>query len=250
MNPYIAGAGGAAGPVSFCTGAATCSSPPTQCDRICEDFEGSSDCGDGSHSVCRNTWTVVTYYGGTVDFDTPSGTYCSGTTNTKALKLYTVNASDKAFIASGDFGISPYIPAYIQFNFKYSVLGTGDRAILWMGCTDGGCGTRRGRVEATEIGGNVKLQMLYDKTSPEDTTLTGSTNLSADTWYQVRIKYLMDGNVEFWLDGVSQGSASDANTSLGIKVHAFGTIYATAGAMYTWIDNITFDDDTMASSCP
>jgi hypothetical protein len=60
----------------------------------------------------------------------------------------------------------------------------------------------------------------------------------------------MDGNVEFWLDGVSQGSASDANTSLGIKVHAFGTIYATAGAMYTWIDNITFDDDTMASSCP
>lgn len=214
----VVGQGVAAGTTAYCTGAATCTATnPDQCDILCEDFEGTSECDADSSpdmdAVCRNQYAVVIGASSAMDFtSTATGTYpCASTTNTNVLKITQVTTDGN--YALFDAGAGKPIN-YTQFYLKINSdsMASGNAATVFMACTTANCSTYAWKVVVRESAADTKyLDMTYYN-GTAFTTKAGVTELGT-TWHRIQVMHdYTNSKVRHWVDGTPQ---QDEATDVG-----------------------------------
>lgn len=252
----IGGGGTSASPpltAAYCTGGKTCTATnPGQCDILCEDFEGSTDCDSDNSpdkgAYCRNSWVVAADAGGssTVFNYTPTGSYCSGTTNLRVFRG--VYDGSNAIAATFDTGGAEPI-TYTQFYFKFESEGivNANYTTFLNGCVDASCSSPVWRIGLYDNAGSRVLRLIYYNGTTY-TSINGSNALTENTWYRIRVKHdYTNTAVEFWLNDDSQGSGSDVGDR-STRYIAIRTP-SSAGSLTFQIDNIATDNDTGQGDC-
>lgn len=236
------GAAGSA-PASFSCDAAT------DADLICEDFGGSTTCATGEAATCRTAWSGVsdeTY--GTVVTNAPASiTGCTDETGYGIQMTY--NGSGTTIHLHKDLG-SSYWNVYVSFmvyieseslsnsqqnDMVWTTSDTQDKMCLFS-LIQNSSGELRFTLRDTENGDNV--------------TLTSSP-VTTGTWYHVQIKYNRDGEnqLQFWLDGSSQGAAA-ITTSAAVKRLLIGATGGTVDAAMNYtVTSIKWNSDALPDSC-
>jgi hypothetical protein len=237
---------------SSCTGT-------SDADVFCEDLEGSSACGDGSHSVCQCTFDAVTTAGtNSVDFD-DSPTAGSGCTETDSYTLLTAetdNSNTNAYVTK-------------TFTGKTTLYVVGTLLVVTEDLSDGAYNDIFA-LKDSSTNSAVYLELGHDATdiflkagyyngSGHDSASTG--NLSGATHYPFRITWVSGSSCKVEIDLNNDGDYADANevlvndsSSIGSRTVDrvyIGTYYSGSTAHDCTIEwnNIKFDDDTMPSQC-
>jgi hypothetical protein len=250
----------AGGTTAFCTGAASCTaSTPGQCDLLCEDFEGSTDCdgaGAGTDSNCRNGFTTSIQSGDAIDFtSTATGTYpCATTTNTNVAKI----TADGAYSRTEFFWDSTATQAisYVQFWFRINSESTATTKYfeVYSGTVSAppDSGVMSNYLRVLNTSGTLNLTWTYWNGAGEETQT--SSAISTATWYKVALKYdQTNGVMEWWLNGTSQGSDTHSQgSSRNPRYFVFGqdNYGGDTRAFEIEYDNITIDNDTAPGTCP
>lgn len=254
MSSVICGGGVAAAPAStaYCTAAATCTATnPGQCDVLCEDFEGSTDCGGaGDDTYCRNAYTVSVGTDCTVNFAaTASGTYpCASTTNTRVLNMVSsgTNVSSVIFNAGAGKAIN-----YTQFYFRVNSenLSSGQNTILAQGCTNSSCSAYAWKLSFRDGGLNrYYLDLTYYNGTAFSTISTAQGTVTTTTWYRVNVKHdYTNTAVNLSVNGSAVGEdASDVGNRQPQYFALWGGSQNTTDVEY---DNWAVDDDTIQGAC-
>jgi len=258
MNPYILGGGvsAAAGPTDYCTGPAACTETnPDQCSLLCEDVEGTTDCGNVStDEKCRSTWTESITSGDSITwgYSTSLPTYCTGTTNTNGVVRFVISAASHDTYIYKDLGASAG-DTHLQFYFNLEDgLGSNEAAEILLAAYSSDRNNLVWRIHLKNTSGNNRLELNYINSSAGWSALSTGT-LSLNTFYRVNVSInRTTGAVAFKVNGedVSGSPASD------------GYQGASNPARYVWfetrnnesaitfqLDNIAFDADTDPSAC-
>lgn len=243
---------GGAGSATYCTGAATCTATnPGECDLLCEDFEGASDCGDdaANDQNCRNTGFVVTLgTDDTIDFTTAhSGTLGCTDKGSNAVQV-AITAGSHATYAYKDLGATKAV-TYTQFYVNVVSEGIGDSMVtaLVKGDQATNGGTSLWYLNLYQTGGSLYLRLTYYNAAPF-ATITSSSPISAGTWYRINIyTNTTTGDVSFSIDGSSQGTATDLGNRPWRYLH-IGDVASDAATTFQ-VDNIAVDDDTIQGDC-
>ena len=240
-----------AGTTAYCTGAATCTATnPGECDQLCEDGEGSSDCGDDAagNTNCRNTWDFSEAGTSTIDFTyTAGGTYpCASTTNTNVIRVVSDGTNwPTAQVDTVDTGSTNYTQFY--FYLEAEGLSNTNSISFVKACVTSGCSTIAWWVGIYDDAGTIKPFMYYYNGSTFS-QMIGTSTVSLNAWYRMRVKYdYATTSAEFWLGDTSQGSVS---SSVGDRAGRYFIIGTSASKTVTYqIDNISYDDDTTPGAC-
>ncbi len=234
------GGGGAA---SCCTGAA-------DPDLLCEDCDYADS----------NSWVKVET-GGTISFTAShSGTFACTDKGSYAIESTYDGEGD--LYAYYDMGAQKNV-IYTHFYFNWKTRPAGfDNAdmvcIMAAGAQNNGYSYTSWRLYARE--GNTEstqVRLYYDGFNQlgEDQTI------AMDTWYEVSIIYISDGEVgddddtiSWYLDGVEVATLTNANLSLAgrprfITIGNSSEPDPSTGVSFQ-VDNIEVDDDAMAAACP
>ncbi len=242
------------GAVAYCTGAATCTATtPGQCDILCEDFEGSADCGDdtANDQTCRNEWdtTEDTGNGNVVIFDaTPTNALCTdeGSYAAQITKGYTTSSQ-----CGYKLVITEKANLWVQFYMNVTTQPATTGTVMIFQLLDGS-----NRAVGLQLGGAdydwVRLS-YHDGSS----TVTGTTyTIAPNTWYRVQIIWNAatgggnNGTVALYVDGNEETNITTNNSTYVPDSVNFGNIGAGDTDIFTvQFDNIAVDDDTIQGAC-
>lgn len=187
----------------------------------CEDFDGATACGDGSHTNCQNTYDAPS---GTVDFNAAStyGNAASLYESTANLQLYTNKFTETN-------------PIYFLIYFKLQTVTSNSSDIIRLMSGDDVY-----RLEAY-VGNGGKYGIFVPGGSYGETA-TGK--VSANTWYWFRGYYNKDngsnaiGGISLWTGSAWEDYTTDSGTqkAAGINWYRF---YGPDGAENTsYVDMI------------
>jgi hypothetical protein len=241
-----------AGATGYCTGAATCTETnPGQCDLLCEDFEGSTSCGSGLDSNCRNGWTAAVGANATLDSTvTHSGTLACTDKGTNSAQFSATNDSTSVYM-SYDFGVDKpitYAQAYV--NLVSGVLSD-TMVVTVMGWYDSTPDLAHTLIIAN-VGGTLRLQVRYfDQDILNYSVATGSTTaLSRGTWYRLRLNInTTAGTLKAYVNDTEEISLTDIATAAHIpRTLRIGSFYTYATHVFQ-VDNVAVDDDTTQGAC-
>lgn len=230
--------GGGAGAAAFCTGATTCTATyPGNCELLCEDFEGSTQCDDSpaTASTCRTArectqgtnQTIATNasHSGTLSC-TDKGNYvfqCTSAAASNSCNMGYDSGEDKAVM---------YLDVYV--NVKSVTLASGsNQGIAYIG-------------SGAFLDGTVELYLAnssetysFFMTCDTCAAKVQSSAISLDTWYRVTIMANDTTNTaQFWLNGVSVGSRTDYDSTKKPRCATIGwsllTSRAATAAVVQW----------------
>jgi hypothetical protein len=238
---------------AYCTGAATCTATtPGQCDLLCEDFEGSTDCdgaGDGEDAVCRNGWATTIGSGDSIDFTTAhSGTFGCTDKGSNAVQVV-ITASSHATHASFNAG-GTKAATYTQFyiNVTSESLTSTQSTYLVSADVASNMSQVAWRFVLYDDYGTYYFKLTYYNTTPGFSTIQSTDAISLDTWYRVQVYHNSgDSTISWWIDGVAQ--TGDTNFGARNPQYWFIGDNASDNATTFQVDNIAVDDDTTQGAC-
>lgn len=242
--------GGGAGATAYCTAQTTCTATtPGQCDVLCEDLAGATECLAGEASTCRGAWAAVVETGGTVVFNAShSGTLACTDKGSYAIQVdKTGNAAVNA-----RFNYTAKDTVYAQFymNVVAEGLSDGQNDYLAQIVTDSG--SNRLAVIIGQTAGQVYLKASYYTGSGG---VHGSAyNISTGTWYRIQLRYTKstdsNGVIEFHVDGNEVTNVTDNGATDQVTRFYVGAYNSGGAVTYTTqYDNIAVDDDTGQGAC-
>lgn len=245
----------AGGTTAYCTGAATCTATnPGNCDLLCEDYEGSSDCSSlEGDNVCRNTYSGSLGTSATIDFtSTASGTYpCSQTSNTNVLKITHSSTATNTYIYK-DYGSDKpitYLQVYVRFNSLS--IASGAYSNIVSGCASSNCSVALWSLSVQNTAKIYKFVWgAYNSTFAWQ-TITGPT-ITANVWYRVQIKVdKTNGKLQLIVDGTSYADldityASRDNRYLLVGLSTYSDTVASTEVEY---DNIAVSTSGAQGAC-
>lgn len=237
---------------AYCTGAATCTATtPGQCDLLCEDFEGSTDCdgaGAGTDAVCRNAYTL-TDTDSLIDFTTAhSGTFGCNDKGSNAVKV-SFTAIDEIAYATFDMG-GTKAATYTQFyvNFISESLANTRITTAVNANVAANMSQTAWKISMLDAAGTLYLRLTYYNTTPSFVDISSTNSISLDTWYRVQVYHNSgDSTISWWVDGVAQTGASDFGTR-DPRYWNIGDNDADAATVFQ-VDNLAVDDDTTQGAC-
>jgi len=197
--------GTTAGNATKVMGVAAAASPcqganPSDCTKR-ETFNGSTACGDGSHSTCDNTWVSIVswcdFNGGTLDGSTAMT--CGGATNIVRLPAFTAAGT---YYAAVKFSASARVSTIIAFT------DSSDNDLCM--ATWGGGDT--GKIGAKQAGG---------------TTAYSTGTYSSSTLYYIKIK------------GVKVATSGDAKCTVWISTNGTSWTQIAESTDGTWTADIS-----------
>ncbi len=238
-----------AGTAAYCTAAATCNTPPAQCDLLCEDFDNATSCYAAYDANCWQTYGSLTLNAGdTIDFTTAAnGTYiCTGTTSTNVFQLVTAGGVN-SYVRWAYSGV--IAGGWIQLYFNVTAEALDDNDYLYFMTIIDDVADETIYMGLIQTASVLHTRLRYVNTTPAGVNLDGAANLSTGTWYRVVISWTAAGAIAYSLDGVSQGSVADWLTTREPKYFHFGEKGASAHGYTIQFDNIAVDDDTIPSAC-
>jgi len=255
----VLSAGGAAGKVAYCTGTNTCTATtPEACDVLCEDFEGASNCdSDDSPDLdgnCRNSYVAVIGSGDSIDTTTIDDGPCAGTINTNVLQI-AVSAASRITSLEKDLGEQKTtIRAQFWVKLVSESLGNGNNIDIFTACSASGCGTYGFTLGVLDTAGVLNFKYYYWGGAANE--VITSSNITTGVWYRIQLYYTHTGNIEFLLDGASQGTDthSGGSASRNPRYIYIGQEFSSSGtrAFTAQYDNFAVDDDLTGTqgSCP
>ncbi len=238
----------------YATPSGLCSSctPGDPADVLCEDFEGSSDCGNdsGAKANCQCSWSATEDGTGSLNFASTrnqSTNPCAnkGTYNVDLNVSGTYNNWDNDYDISKSFTAktSLYTQAYIYIESEG--LSDNQNAVLFT-FTDSGSAHEAFVVVLRQVSGALYLATYANDTGTGPNV--GGTAISTGTWYRVGMEYVSNtsNGGKIYIAGVE-----DVGCRINTPDMAVANIYALAGGgTYRWqFDNIQVDDDTMPEAC-
>jgi hypothetical protein len=247
----VAGSVPVVGATGYCTGAATCTETnPGQCDLLCEDFEGSTSCGSGLDSNCRNGWTATVGANATLDSTvTHSGTLACTDKGTNSAQFSATNDSTTVYMQK-DFGSEKTL-TYAQCYFNLvSGVGSNTNEVTVMGWFDS-IDTIAHWVSIINTSGTLNVQLNYfDQDILDFSHVLGTTPLSTNTWYRLRLQInTTAGTAVVLLNDTTEVSRTDIATATGIpQIFKIGSFW-TYALHVLQIDNVAVDDDTGQGAC-
>lgn len=249
-------AGKVAAASGYCTAGATCTaSTPGQCDVICEDFEGSTDCDDGATEslYCRNAYTVTIAAGDAVTWATPTNGLC--TDEGSYAVDFDVNGGSRTTIMAYDTGADKAI-VHVQFYLYVvdeNLADKGTMSVMY-GQTSAPA-TAWGIMVKQATGGDKVLRLAYWQNTGAMAYVDGTTPLTvgSNTWYRVQLVYdTTGGTATVTLNGTSEISVADVQTSSPrqTQIIKLGSLSSWgSAAAHFQLDNIAIDDDTAQGAC-
>jgi len=249
---------GAPASTAWCTASATCSTPPAQCDILCEDFDGAVDCRDGydPHN-CWRTFNGVTVDGtGTLDFSTTaSGTYpCSGTTSTYVVQTYVADSEESACFRwdAASAMTTGFLQYYLYLGADLTVANNSEWFTFMS--VAGSAQDDSFKLLIYNDNGTLKFGVRYIRDAGS-LTVFGSVTATLNAWYRVNANWASATNsLIIKINGTTIHTLSDWGTDSAHDPYYFyfGPCgYESSGTVDGTIqfDNMTIDDDTEPSAC-
>lgn len=226
-------------------------------DITCEDFEGSTACGDGVHSVCRNTYTVTTNgANNTVDFDaSPSGSMpCTDVgSNVMVIDVDTTGAGNHAYVyynrgSTGTF----YVEFWIYITDEG--LGNGNEEVIVVLTTGINPDSNQSVTIKLKQKADTTLRFLGGRYTGAMTDDEGGTVITTAAWYGIRFKFInntADTGWQWWVNYADATWTDEGAGTTGDRAPQY-LHFQTKDAQYTMnleFANIKMDDDTMPGDC-
>lgn len=236
------------------SGTGLCSSctPGDPSDVFCEDFEGSTDCGNDSGNAqnCQCEWAVTADGTGSVSF-TSTRNQTSNPCANKGTYNVDLNVSGTYGSWANDYEIhrtftaktTVYLQAYIYIESEG--IGNNETVPLFA-LYSSGDSTDAMDIVLRQVSGSLYLATYANNqgTGPG----VGGTALSTGTWYRLGIEYVANtvNGGKIYINGVE-----DTNCRINTPNTSVASLYILAAAgKYRWqLDNFQIDDDTMPEAC-
>ena len=253
----LGGAGAGVAGVSYCTGAATCTATtPGECDKLCEDHEGSSNCDADNTpdrgAYCRNGWALTDAYS-SLTYAAHSGTF--GCTDKGS---YAATATVAATYKGGVTVLSVQSDsdtAYGQFYFNVvSHTSSNADTIVYFGLSSG-AGTSGDRMGCYVRSDGTNLALYCGYTNNSRTYVEEGSNpaINTNTWYRLRLRWVRNsaGGAVAKLndDTIMTASGSTYNSANGNISWSSGASGATSLRFVVQVDNIVRDSNAEPGTC-
>lgn len=250
MNVTTCGGGVPAAATAYCTAATTCTAThPGACDQLCEDFEGATSCYAAYDSVCRSTAaSLAVGSGDSIDFTTAhSGTLSCNDKGSNAAQTTITGGSHSTSFRFNGAADQTHVYGQFYVNIVSITLASGgDQTIFELSNSSG---TQVALVSIHNASGVYTIRVA----STGMTSITGTTSISAGTWYRIGFEADEDADTfKLYLDGAQEGSTAtnftNANT---IRRYYFGSANGSksATAMVIQYDNISMSTTALPGTC-
>ena len=244
----IGGYTATSGASSYCTGDGTCTATyPGNCNLLCEDFEGSTQCYSGYDSVCRRASSSKYINGtGAIDYTTThSGSFsCTdkGSNAFRASHSSSASWAEECTPISGSEQSVVYGQMYVYLETM--TLSANSRQSIFM------VGNTSSNTSYTINVINLSGKLYFEFESSGMTTIT-SSEVTTGKWY--RIQWVADNtNDTFtaYLNGNSQGTSTNFTTSNLQRFLCLGSNdYRNATKFSVQYDNIALSSSALPGSC-
>jgi len=250
MNPAMLGSGGGATQKPYCLSSTTCTTgTPGNCDLICEDFEGSTECKSGYDSACRLAWDVSAGSGQSIDFTTVhNGSFACTDKGTNAGML-TATSSGASCAIWKDLNDQNIMYGEFYFNINSITLASGSSQDIFTIAT-GAVSDDTATIQVYNKSGTLRLYLLCDACAHG---AFGSTALSTGTWYRVQWEAdTTNDHFTVYLNGSKEAEITDyTSTKLPSGFYVGWTSYGTrqATAAVIQYDNISVSSVGLPGGC-
>lgn len=245
----IGGYTATSGASSYCTGDGTCTATyPGNCNLLCEDFEGSTQCYSGYDSVCRRAAYSVYLTGtGAIDYTTAhSGSFSCTDKGSNALRAShsssTSWANTSLQIATSEQSI---VYGQVYVYVETMTLSASSRQSIFRMTSSAGNASYMVNVI------NLSDKFYFEFMSAGMTAIT-SSEITTGTWY--RIQWVADNNNDTftaYLNGSQIGSTSTNFTTSNLQryLELGSNDYRSATAFSVQYDNIALSSSALPGAC-
>ena len=221
-----------------------------------EETGGTFACGFESETSAFTTQFTakVEANSNTIDITTAAGTFNSGLTGAIFTYAGTAGFGTTAYKNAGT--TSSYARFYFKLNSAFASAAAGLKRLYLGGIRNNAWSTLAGFWLEADSGQTAQFHLVggyrYPGTGWTDVFTGANNTIALNTWYYIEVYYqkAVSATIQFWLDGVSQGSVTAINTNtyapngvdLGISYTVTNTMTPAAGSI------VYFDDVKLATT--
>jgi len=210
--------------------------PDAAANLICEDFEGSTDCGTGQ-STCRETWATPYETDGTFAADTAASSSCTDKGSYEAT-ITTTDASNDVEICKA---ISDATTVTLTMMVKVTSESMSNTSAIVALVADPDWSPYLSIVILDSAG--TLFVGVSDTVNPIQSTST----ITPGTWYQVGLKWVSGTSLSVIFNGSTEFTDTTGIVTGTMTQACVGTY--NAGPIVFVIDNIKIGNSTQPDSC-
>ena len=252
----VLGSSASASAPAYCTSATACGS--NHCALLCEDMQGSADCGDetADDSVCRVEWdSTETGEGSSVIFDnSPSAGLGCTNPNTQNAKVTLAGTTGHTAYFKKNLGADYSTTLGVSFYWYTSAVGnTNGQLIKLFGAEDSSNQTVLGLYLYRGAASNY-LRITYCKDDACATSVDASTTaFAADTWYRISLLWVPgadnSGTLDVYVNSTHELDIGDLDNYRSIRNVIFGQQLAPSYSYSGQFKNIRIDNTQIPEAC-